>query len=759
MWGAFGLHRLGHISSRHPRVILLLIGLATIVFALGLMRISYSSKLHDVFRTNSPEYSVLEEMTQTFSNSDSDIFVVIEGESLLSAENLETLRNLHFDLLLLDDAQKVLSIFLARAPPDADGNRVTLVPDEITADTDLDELKRQLLDHPLVSGKFLSPDANLTILAVSLADPDLGFSETRNVIEEIREYAESALEHRNATVRLTGLPVVRIEIIDILTHDQLVFKLAAYAITLVLSWLFFASLRYLALAILPPVIATIWLLGGMGWAGQDISVVTNVVPSLVMVISFANAIHLLLGIRLARRNGLNTSASIYEAVTKVGPATILTSLTTAIALLSLTLVDQPVITRFALTAAYGVGLTFFIVLTIVPALSTLILKDNSHGLTESRFSRLVAKLSKACSGLVIEWPRAIVSIGAIVFLACSILYFLNSPHFRFRANLPRSSEAFVAMQIIEEKLAGISSLRIFVRWPDDHSMISQQTLEVIGKVHDILLEEPLVRDVWSLAGVARWIEQGHWTRDDSIDFFREHTANLSQRLLSEEGHAALITGQIPDSDAPDLLAASENLKQKLSELASEYPNVSFDVTGIAIQSARSATAMIWQLSRSLLVAIAVIIVLIGFALRSVWAAVLSILPNLLPIAAAGSYLYLSGQQLQFTSIIVFTVGFGIAVDSTIHMLNYYFRQAPDDAENQARNEYPALQRTITVIGPALIISTLALMAGGVTMLSPLPMAQLYGQLIVLVLAVALIGDILLLPALILVSRLKQRGGA
>jgi len=743
--------------------------MATVFFAAGIFRISITSELRDIFRSDTPQYAVLEDMTKVFAGSERDVFVLVESDKLFSPAGLEKLRTLHIDLQLIEDVENVLSIFSARAPPDAAGSRAKLVPAEITPATDLGALKQRLLGHPLVSGKLLSRDATLSVLAVSLAERERPFTATRKIIADLRASADQAFAGSGATIRLTGIPAVRVAVVGVLTRDQLVFKLAAYSITLALSWLFFASWSFLVLAIAPPVIATIWLLGGMGWAGQNISVVTNVVPNLVMVITFANAVHLLMGIRRARRKRAGATAAITDAVSSVGPATVLTSLTTAIALLSLTLVSQPVITRFALTAAYGTALAFIIVLSVVPALSTLLLRDARVSVAESGFSRLVAITSEMCARLVMARPGSIVAAGVAIFAVSSVLYALNTPHFRYRANLPQTSDAFDAMQIIDNRLAGTSTLRVFVRWPAGHRMVSQQTLEVIEKADAILRAEPLIREVWSLAGVARWLESGSWTRADVLNYLRDRPDGIARRLLAVDAGAALITGQLPDTDSPELLAAVRRLERAYAVLATSYPGVRFDVTGIAAQSARSATAMIWQLSRSLLVAIAIIIVLIGMALRSPVAALLSVLPNLLPIAAAGSYLYLSGQQLQFTSIIVFTIGFGIAVDSTIHVLNHYLRHrsgvdgrgaglghAGGDLSTAATDAPGALHRTITAIGPALIISTLALMAGGVTMLSPLPMAQLYGRLAVLVLAVALIGDILLLPALILVTRRWRR---
>jgi len=138
-------------------------------------------------------------------------------------------------------------------------------------------------------------------------------------------------------------------------------------------------------------------------------------------------------------------------------------------------------------------------------------------------------------------------------------------------------------------------------------------------------------------------------------------------------------------------------------------------------------------------------VLIGAAFRSWRILVLSIVPNLFPIVAAGSVIYLSGGGLEYASVISLTVAFGLAVDDTIHFLN---RLNIESGRTESLSE--AVYQTISRIGPVLVLTTLVLVAGlAVTILSDLPAMRLFGKLFAAVLAAALIGDMLILPAIVL----------
>ncbi|MCC2114012.1 MAG: MMPL family transporter, partial [Hyphomicrobiales bacterium] len=425
-----------------------------------------------------------------------------------------------------------------------------------------------------------------------------------------------------------------------------------------------------------------------------------------------------------------------------------------IALSSLLFVSRPAITRFGLTAASGTAIACVVVLTFVPALARFMLRNSKAedgAVEKSGLPKLVADIAFAAARSVTRYPTQWAISGVLLLGLCGFFYALNTPQFRYGANLPLGTEVQQAAERIDDRLAGWNTLRLYIKWPGAPERISDGMLAVVAEAHAVLQSEKDLKEVWSLQSVAEWFEAAGRTEAEFRTHIDEVGPDLYGRLVSSPPRTALITANMPDLEAGDLLAMVARLESRLDTLRHAHPGVEFHLTGITLQSARAAHEMIGLLNYSLLMAISVIIVLIGISLRSVAASALAVLPNLFPIAVAGTYLYFTGRGLQFTSIIIFTIGFGIAVDSTIHVLNHYHRTAESLSSWAA-----ALHRTITRIGPALIVSTLALMAGGVTMLSPLPMAQLYGRLTLIVLTAALIGDLLLLPALIAVAERWRR---
>ncbi|MDA7947146.1 MAG: MMPL family transporter [Hyphomicrobiaceae bacterium] len=751
MTAGFGLEKLGLLTARHPRVTLLFFVLTLPFFLFFASRLEFSSDIREIFRSQSEGFAVLEEVGKQYPASGRDILLVVDGDNIFKPKALSALRFLHLDLGLVPDVDFVLSIFSARYPPDQKGNAESLFPAEITDKTDIEALRKKVEAHPLIASKLLSEDAKRALVVVALKPEARGVEDLRNLIDEIDEISETVLEGTGLKVSITGLAALRVEIIGALVRDQGRFALAGLVLCLGLCWFFFRRWAYVAMAGAPAAIAVIWLAGCMAIVGQEVNVLTNIIPVLVIVLVFSDALHLLFGIRRNIASGQDLAKAIDTAVLEVGPACVLTSVTTTLALLSLTLVPHEFISRFGLTAALGTTIAYCATIALVPAMSAIFLartpRKRPAGQGEYWFGRATIRFSEAVARMISASPYAVAGAGVVVTVIAGLLYAQNTPRYSYQENLPEGNAAFAAIQEIDTYLGGSNSLHLIIRWPTSHELHSPDTLKVIREAHDALEEERAFTSVSSLHDVEEWMSGSDGSRGNVFNFLEKANSPLSRRLTSKEFNSALLTAQFPAMDSSQLIPILNTLEGRLDKLRAANPGVTFDVTGLTPLSAYSSTEMIGKLNQSLAMAIGVIIVLIGFALRSLRYGIVSIAPNLLPIAAGGTFLYLNHHGLQFTSVVAFTVAFGIAVDSTIHVLNRYRleRERMPDIDK-------AVHSTLLAVGPVLMVATIILISGvGITAISELPMVQLYGQISSVVLITAFLGAMVFLPALLTVT--------
>ena len=758
MTAGFGLERLGLVTLRHPRRTAVVAVLVTLLAAFAAVQLPFESNIRDIFRSDSSDYAVLEELVAAYPASENDVVVVVEGD-ILKPASLAALRAFHLDTLLLDGVNGVVSLFSAYHPPSADGSLAPVVPADLASlegAGDFDRLKAALLAQPVVANKLLSADGKLALVVISLS-PDLdGLDHVRDRVQAIKATAGEDLGPSGLTPRYSGLPLIRLGVVDALQRDQEVFRVAGFVVGLMLTWLFFRRIGYVVIVAVPVLVAIVWQLGAMWLLGQSVNVLTAVVPTFVMVLTFSDGLHLLFAAQREQSAGKRPSTAIAAAMVSVGPAAALTSLTTMLAFITLALVPHPFVAGFGVAGALGSAVAFLAVILLFPPLALLVL-SLSRGAV-ARLDRgvagvVAARLSAGAASLALRRP-VVITITAVILTAVSIaLYVSNTPHYNHSENLPSNSEALAGLADIDARLAGSGVLSVYLTLAKGHDALDADSLAAIAAVHDVVAADPLIRATWSLKDVVDWYRSGTAPADGLADFLNAHRDRFARQVIGADGRTALVTGYFPNADASVLLPAVDRIDAALDAVRAAHPGLSAVVTGFDVVAARASTDMIAQLNISLLAAVGVIIVVIGIALRSLRAGLIGLLPNVLPIALGGAFLYVAGFGLQFTSVIAFTISFGIAVDSTIHMFNRYRL-----ATLMAPSTEDALRETLLTIGPVLIVSTVVLVLGlGTTITSLLPTVRLYGYVSVLVLVAALAADLLVLPAmLLLVARWSRR---
>jgi hypothetical protein len=200
------------------------------------------------------------------------------------------------------------------------------------------------------------------------------------------------------------------------------------------------------------------------------------------------------------------------------------------------------------------------------------------------------------------------------------------------------------------------------------------------------------------------------------------------------------------------LPVVDKLDAALEPIRAANPGYEISVTGLPAIAARNSAKLIWDLNWGLVGDMFIIFIFLGIALRSVLVGFASVMPSLFPIFATGAILWATGEGLQFASIVAITVAFSLAIDSTIHFLNR-FRLEEDRVGATQDTAYEALMRAAHHIGPPVVLTTIVLALGlGVTMLSHLPSLRLFGELAGVCLFASLIGQLVILPSVLMVGR-------
>jgi len=365
----FGLERLGLVALDRPWLTATLLLLLSVFAVLGLGRIQVDDSLSELFRTNTPEFAKYEEIDRRFPSSEYDVLAVVEGPGLLSRTGLEAFGRAAVELQLADGVSGIVSMLSARGKPDATGYAAPIVPDDLPADdAQFAAIVQALRRNEIVAGKFLSDDGTLAMIVMSLDRATVQGQGAKPVIEGIREAAEKAFAPAGLAVKLTGAPVMQLEIRNAVERDRLVYNGLGFILGAVISMVFFRRFAFMVMAVLPPILAVVWSLGALGWAGFKLNLFLNVMTPLVMVMGFADSMQMTSAIRDRLRQGDSREEALRFGVQVVGPACVLAHGTALLSFLALTFSPSGLIRAFGMAGVLSVIVSYVVVIAALPVL-------------------------------------------------------------------------------------------------------------------------------------------------------------------------------------------------------------------------------------------------------------------------------------------------------------------------------------------------------------------------------------------------------
>lgn len=753
---------LGQISARWPgRALVVLLALSALM-AIGLAGLSTDDALDEFLQSRTPDYQAFERLSERFPSSDLDVYVTVDGRELFSREHLQQMQELNFALLLSEAVESVVSVFSLREPLRAGRLPAPIIPDEIPQEPEtLAALEKRVDEHPLASGRLVSkPDggSRLALFIVGLSRGDVAKRGMPAIVRELRAIVGETAAASDLRLGLAGIPAMRTEVIESTRRDLPVFTAVGFLVGALICGFFFRRPRLVLIANAPALFAIFWCLGLFGWTGTPINPLTNAVMPLVLVVTFNDAMHFLFAVCRKLDAGVPKTAAIHQAISEIGPACALTSITTATALFSLAFSSSVLIRSFGLMAGLCVLIALGLVIVVMPLLAAFFLNEaGPKYLGGGRASRGVATLDKAAAALstwVTRWPKPIALAGVVLTGFFGLVYLQLEPRYRLSDMLPDQGTAADVAHRIEDRLGGLFPLSVMVEWPQAIEPQSTAARKVVQEIHDVLERHPAISKVNSLYDLQLWAESGGLSPDKASARLMETVPPvITSRFVNVERHSALVSGYIGNLEAKKIIRISSEIEPELDAVRGRHPGFTMTLTGLASVGATRSTSIISQLSVSMLGAVAVVIAMMGLAFRSFYIAGLSTIPNLFALFATGTWLTFVHGGLDYATIVGLTVAFGLAVDDTIHVLNRFELEM-----QQSVSTAMAVDRTLRLIGTVLMLTTVVLLAGlSVTQLSAVPPTRQFGVICMSTLIFALLADIVILPALILVSsRLRAR---
>jgi len=758
-----GLARLGLLPLKALSISAAIILALTALAAIGLTKLKVDDSLSELFRTDTEEFRRYEEIDTRFPSSEYDVLVVVEGPDLLKKPQIEAFRNAVVDLQLTDGVGGLVSMLSARGKPDATGYAPPIVPDDLPEDqAGYDAVIETLRNNDIVKGKFLSDDGHLALIVIALDRAVVREMSAKTVIGGIKDTVDAALKDSGLTSKLTGAPVMQLEIRNAVERDQLTYNVLGLLFGAAIAAIFFRRVSLMLVAALPPVLAVVWSLGLLGWIGFRLNLFLNVMTPLVMVMGFADSMQMVSAIRIRLREGDNRFDAVKFAVRVVGPACVVAHGAALLSFLALLFSESALIRTFGEAGALATMVSFVAVIVVLPLLAVLLIR-NEQALAKDRTpaDSLMDGLGAIVGNIVdrvVRHPVVYTVIGLTLFALFTFAHSLLEPRYRLADQVPDREQALAATGRLDQKLTGANPVHVMIQWKGTNSVTPGEqaislydpaTLAVIADAHDVLERQAGLGNVWSLESLRRWLAEAGDTRIETVKKYvgilPEH---LVRRFIAADGNSVLVSARLPDMDASEILPVVDKIDRALEPVRKAHPGYDISVTGLPAIAARNSARMIGQLDESIPICVAVAAALLGFTFRSFFVALISILPGLFPVMTSGALLWVLGGGLEFASVVGLIVIFGLGVDALVHLLNRLRLE-----EKTGDPPEDTIRRARVLVGPAIILTTMVLAFGlGVTVFSDLPSLRTFGLVCGVTLLASLLADLVFLPATIMVYR-------
>ncbi len=734
----FGLERIAHYAYERPLFGFLIVLAVAALAGFGMTQVRFNDDLRNIFAGDTQTYRDYVAATNEFVDPENELLVLVEGKDLGTPQNFQKLQDFQLELQLLDGVDNVYSLFALRQAPDANGDAGPLVSDVSAGLTP--ELLKRIRAHPVLGNRLVSADGTAMAFTVTPSEPKAPLSVARKIVNEIQAAAKDTLAGSDMKATITGFPVIRYSIADIVRHDQVSLEIIGALIGTIMSLIVFRSIVASILAAAPAILAAMAVVGFMGLTGVKVTVMTTIVPALVMIFGYADGMHLGFAWRKYRQAGYGVVEAERLAQRELGGACALSAITTAIAFLSLTISAVTMVRGFGASGAAGTMGGMLLVL-IIHGLLMRALGRFWKLRPDRKTDNLLAVLEGPCAGIgrfTVRYARPLTLLSLILFVLLGAAYYSVKPEHSFREDLPSNNPANAALGRLDRDFGGVFPLEIVVPL-GGVDPTSPAALNRVRAVQEAIAKVDGVGQPLSLWNLAEWLDGA--APADAGPALKKMlglvTPTTRSRFIGTTGNA-LITTTSREMSSSQSAALVDKVEAAIATTGVD----GVTVTGVTVINARESSRTINILNASLLLSVVANLGVIALAFGGLSFGLVSFLPNMLPILAVGSMLFLTGRGMQFTAVIALTVAFGVAVNDSVHYINR-FLHTDNDGSLAAR-----LVETSRRIGPVIIGATLIIIAGvSTTLTSGMPTIGLFGKIAALTLVAGILGDLFVLPAL------------
>ena len=750
---------------RNRLLIVLAIVAATVFFALQwkYMRFTYTEA--NLLPDDHPYNKEYLHFLDTFGEEGNLIVLGVKDSALFSPKNFEAWTTLSQQIGSFEEVELSLSLGdLKKLQKREDTTAFQLVP--FIKDTLLDQEKLNRYQYelfykmPFYEGLVYSPNRESIRTAIYLRKDIVNTAARRDfIIKDLIPLIEHFEAETGIKVHTSGMPYIRTLNSQNIIDEIGLFIGAALLITSFIFFFFFRSFRATFISMITVIVGVMWSFGVLGLLHYEITVLTALIPPLIIVIGIPNCIFLINKYQQEIQRHGNQAKSLQRVITKVGNATLMTNVTTASGFATFILTNSKLLKEFGIVASINILAIFLLSLFIIPIVySYMAIPKYKHlkHLNKQWISGFVNWMER-----MVREHRISIYVITIAMLCTSIIGIYNIKlSGSFIEDMPQEKPFTQDIKFFEKEYEGIMPMEILIDTKRKKGVMNLATLKRMEELQNFMNEIPELSKPLSVVSLVKYSKQAYY--NDNPEYYQlpngqERTfilsyaknsakdTNLLSSYVDSTGQYARITTFIKDTQTERFDRIEEDLRNKASKI---FPKdrYNFSITGKAYVFEKGTKYLVNNLMLSLSLAILLIALFMAWMFRSVKMILISLVPNLLPLLITAGLMGFTGIPIKPSTILVFSIAFGISVDDTIHFLAKYRQELMANDWKIKKSVYAALKET----GVSMFYTSIVLFFGfSVFIISDFGGTKALGALVSTTLLFAMLANLLLLPSLLL----------
>jgi len=757
--------KLSRIILRNRILLIVLISAFTAYMAFEAKNVKLSYENTSLLSLKDSAMIEYQEFKKQYGEDGNVLMIGIKSSGIFRLDQFTALYDLGDSIRAIDGVQDVISmtrgINLIRNESTHQFDYFPLVKKRPNTQQEVDSLKNTILCLKFYEGVLYNPKTNAALMAITLDKNKLNDRSRIELVANIVKAGTNYQKKNNVEIHFSGMPYIRTITMQKVKQELFIFVLMSMAIAALIMFLFFKSMKVVLSSLLIVAISIVWVLGSTVLLNFKITILTGVIPSLIIIIAIENCIYILNKYHWEYRSHGNKIKALIRVVQRIGFASLMTNAATALGFAAFILIPNQMLREFGIVTALNIMLEYVLCILLLPIIFSFIdpptAKHVKH-LDSNFFGSIIKKIIYLISyrrHLIYGIAAAMLLIG---FLGISMMKTSGKIVDDFRKDDP----IYLDLKFFENNFAGVMPFEISIDTKKKNGVMIGSTVDKINELQKIINTYPEFSKPLSIAELFKFSKQAYFRGDSSMysmpnnvekgfimGYLPKHQngmkTNLLYSYLDSTKQYTRVSFQMADIGTHHMDSLMAKIHPQIDSIFSPK-KYNVKVTGNSVVYARGTNFLIRNLFDSVLIAIVMISLLMALLFSSFRMILVSMIPNIIPLLITAAIMGFAGIPIKPSTIIVFSIALGISVDNAIQYLSRYRHELKVTKGDIKQSAISALHEA----GFSMIYTSIVLVLGfSVFIVSSFGGTQALGILISTTLLIAMFFNMMVLPSLLL----------